>query len=148
MRRFRPLRSRAHFEKKGRHFINAFYGCARLKSVHLTDKGVASLLAFATGLGAHTAVFVLILVLLTFTAADLAGHATYFQLRRQQPRLRLRLPGKHAARGLADIRAVVIQPDASGQVLKMLFSKTRIRTGNAGLGAVEAGVDALGQSVA
>ena len=77
-----------------------------------------------------------------FVFAQLAGQAACLQRMGDQPVIRTGPARRDLARGLADVGAVQVEPDALFQWIDIIFAQARIRAGDAGLCAVETMFDA------
>src|SRR5215212_6875655 len=115
---------------------------------HSGQDAVAGTLATATGRGAHPAMLHVLRMLLALLTTESASVGTGLQRHSRQFRLRRRLARKNTPGGKADIGTVQVQPNAANQPLYvLLLTKAGVCTSGTGLGAVEAGLDALHQRV-
>jgi hypothetical protein len=81
-------------------------------------------------------------------AANPARHRARLNLRLENRTIRVSYPGEYVTRGSANVRAVEVQSDAAHEFLEvLLLAQTGIRTGGAGLGAIEALLNTGGQGV-
>ncbi len=84
-------------------------------------------------------------VLLALITANAAGFGARLERRPSQPGLEGRLAGDDPARGVADVGAVEVEPDAAGERLGVILPKAGVGAGGAALGTVAAGLNALHQ---
>ena len=105
----------------------------------------AGLLAASAGVRADLAVLVHFSVLLAFLGAGTARCLTRLEQSTVQGNVGARLTGQDPTGDLADVGAVLVQANALGQLRHHVFGQAGVRAGGAGLGALEAGLDACGE---
>src|SRR5829696_5084585 len=115
-------------------------------SAYRGEEVVAGALTTAAGLATDTAVLHAVFgVLLALLAAQAASPRASLQDSLSQFHIEGRLPGEDLSGRVADVGAVEVEPYAADQHLQVLLTQTGVGAGGAGLGAVEAGLDALHQ---
>jgi len=92
-------------------------------------------------------VLVVVSMLLALVSANTTCLSAGFKSGACHPRTEGRLAGQYLAGGLAHIGAVEAEPYTAGQHLYVPFADTGVGAGSAGLGAVEASLDTLHQSL-
>jgi hypothetical protein len=117
--------------------------------LHLNSRqqAVAGLFATSAGLRADPAMFEHGRVLVAFSRAFPARCNARPQLSAENVHRRLRLARYNLPGGLADIRAVLIEPDAPDEVLNILLPETGIRAIQAGLRAIKGLLDAIADQI-
>ncbi|KPF60530.1 hypothetical protein IP85_03660 [Rhizobium sp. AAP116] len=107
----------------------------------------AGLFASPAGLRTDAAMVMHLGMAAAFLAAGGAGTGAGLDETLQHLGIPPRAPYRRAPGGKADISAVLVQPDTLAQLVHHVFGKAGIGTGNAGLRAVEAGLNAGDQRV-
>lgn len=112
------------------------------------EGGAAGAFALAAGLGADAAVLVVLRVALALLGADTARRHACLEQRPCELRLEGCLARQHAARRLAGIGAVEVDPDAPDELADVRLAQAGVGARDAGLSAREALLDAAGERVA
>ncbi|CCQ47529.1 putative uncharacterized domain protein [Pseudarthrobacter siccitolerans] len=109
------------------------------------QKFLAGRFAAAAGLGADPAVIVHSGVPFALVTTCFAGSTTGLQNGAGEVGVIAGMPGQDVAGCYADVGAVEVGADALGQVSDHVFAQARVGARGAGLRALEAGLDALGE---
>lgn len=105
--------------------------------------GFATLASFR----ADPAMFMHVGVRPAFLAAYTASHGASFEGNANDTFVRPSSAACDLTRSLAHVGAIQIEPNALRKIVHLIFAKTGVRTRNAGLCAIEAGLNALDQDV-
>lgn len=103
--------------------------------------------ALPAGIGTDGAVFVLLRMTVTFVATNPTGLRTGFEHYAKDRFVASGSARCHRTGGATGIGTVQIEPDALGQLLDHVFAQAGVGTGDAGLFAIEAGLDAADENV-
>jgi hypothetical protein len=115
----------------------------RLLSGKRRQQLLACLFTSATGLGANTAVLMVIGMALTLVTAQSARLSTRLHDHPRQLRLKLRLPAYDSLCRRTDIAAVLTQADTADQGGDIVLSEIGVGAGRTALGTVRARLDAV-----
>lgn len=125
------------------HIRSLFHRSARVRK-----KFSAGLLATTASLGANATVIVHPCVLLTLVGAHRARGAACFERGTRHVRVIVGVTGKNLAGGDAEVGAVEVHANAPNEFCDHLLAEAGISARGTDLRALEAGLDAAGESVA
>jgi hypothetical protein len=108
---------------------------------------IAGALAAATGFSAHPAMLHVLCMTLALLTAESASPSAGFKSGPCHLRIESRLAGQDLTSSIAHVGAVEVETNATDQHLYVLLTEAGVGTSGTGLGAVEAGLDALHQGI-